>query len=180
MRGAVSDVVPVFRKDFSCIQSVAQAWLEITCAGVYEAVLNGQRVGQFILAPGWTQYEKRLQVQSYDITALLQAENRLDVTVGPGWFRRTNARWTGTVNPDEKLPAMLIAMLHLRYTDGTEELIPTDESWHAGLSKITLSGIFPGEDVDARLPVTCQQTAELCDWSKEILIPQEGPEVREQ
>ena len=63
MDGAPSTVVPVFRKIFSCGRPVRSAALEVTCDGVYEAVLNGRRVGSFILAPGWTEYRRRLQVQ---------------------------------------------------------------------------------------------------------------------
>ena len=66
MDGIASTVVPVFRKTFSRMQPVRSAVLEVTCDGVYEAQLNGQRVGSFILAPGWTEYRKRLQVQSYE------------------------------------------------------------------------------------------------------------------
>ncbi len=179
MKEAGSTVVPVFRKEFSCLRPVKKATLEMTCDGVYEAELNGERVGEFILAPGWTEYSKRLQVQSYDITALLKKENILDVVVGNGWFRRTNAPWTGTRNPDEFLPAMLIALLHIVYADGSEELIPTDESWQVSESTITLSGIFIGEDADmTREPVF--EAAQVTEYPKHILIPQEGPEVREQ
>ena len=174
-----STIVPVFRRCFSCLKPVRSAALEVTCDGVYEAVLNGQRVGEFILAPGWTEYAKRLQVQRYDMTPLLRGDNTLEITVGNGWFRRTNAPWTGTQNPDEFLPAMLIAVVHVIYADGSEELIPTDERWEVSESNITLSGIFIGEDVDmTREPVF--EPAEACEYSKEILIPQEGPEVHEQ
>jgi alpha-L-rhamnosidase len=146
---------------------------------VYEAVLNGKRVGEFILAPGWTEYSKRLQVQCYDITALLDDENTLEITVGNGWFRRTNAPWTKTNNPDEFLPAMLIAAMHIIYEDGSEEIIPTDGRWQVAESTITLSGIFIGEDVDmTKTPVF--EAAEVCEYSKDILIAQEGPEVHEQ
>ena len=148
MKGASSTVVPVFRKKFKVKSTVRQVTLEVTCDGVYEAVLNGRRVGEFILAPGWTEYSKRLQVQSYDITDILENENTLEITVGNGWFRRTNAPWTGTHNPDEFLPAMVIAAVHIEYADGTEEVIPTDETWQVSESNITLSGIFIGEDVD--------------------------------
>ena len=65
MRQKPSTTVPVFRKIFTCERPVREAFLEVTCDGVYEAVLNNSRVGQFILAPGWTQYSKRLQVQHY-------------------------------------------------------------------------------------------------------------------
>ena len=108
MENAVSTVVPVFRRSFSCGR-IRSAILEVTCCGVYEAVLNGSRVGDFILAPGWTEYRKRLQVQSYDVTDLLNTENTLEITVANGWFRRTNAPWTGTSNADAVLPAMWTA-----------------------------------------------------------------------
>ena len=182
MKNAVSTVVPVFKRTFGTSQPVKTATLEVTCDGVYEAVLNGKRVGEFILAPGWTEYSKRLQVQCYDITALLaggDTQNTLEITVGNGWFRRTNAPWTGTKNPDEFLPAMLIAALHIIYKDGSEEVIPTDGLWQVAASTITLSGIFIGEDVDmTKQPVF--EAAEVCGYSKDILIPQEGPEVHEQ
>ena len=203
MKEAGSSVVPVFRKTFSGEKPVRKATLEVTCDGVYEAVLNGERVGEFILAPGWTEYSKRLQVQSYDITGLLNndtgllnndtgllqkendatgpvnKENVLTVIVGNGWFRRTNAPWTGTKNPDEFLPAMVIAVIHLEYEDGSEELLPTDETWEVSESTITLSGIFPGEDVDMTRELSFEPVV-IADYTKEILIPQEGPEVREQ
>lgn len=179
MKEAVSTIVPVFRKTFHTDCIVQSASLEVTCDGVYEASLNGERVGEFILAPGWTQYDKRLQVQCYDITDMLKENNTLDVVVGNGWFRRTNAPWTGTKNPDEFLPAMLIAVIHIRYADGIEEVIPTDESWQVSESAITLSGIYIGEDVDmTKSPLF--EPAQITDYPKNILIPQEGPQVKEQ
>ena len=176
---AASTVVPVFRRTFACRGPVRSACLEVTCDGVYEAVLNESRVGRFILAPGWTEYSKRLQVQQYDVTELLLEDNILDITVANGWYRRTNAPWTGTQNPDEFLPAMLIAALRLTYEDGGEEVILTDDRWQVSESTVTLSGIFIGEDVDmTRTPVF--EPARVCDYPKAMLIPQEGPEVHEQ
>nr|MCR4806755.1 family 78 glycoside hydrolase catalytic domain [Lachnospiraceae bacterium] len=179
MREAVSTIVPVFRKTFHTDRIIRSASLEVTCDGIYEASLNGERVGEFILAPGWTQYDKRLQVQCYDITDMLKEDNTLDVVVGNGWFRRTNAPWTGTNNPDEFLPAMLIAVIHIMYADGIEEVIPTDESWQVSESTITLSGIFTGEDVDMTKALVFEP-AQVTDYPKNILIPQEGPQVKEQ
>lgn len=179
MKDAVSTIVPIFRKQFETSKKIRKAVLEVTCDGVYEAVLNGKRVGDFILAPGWTEYCKRLQVQTYDITGMLGGDNTLDITVGNGWFRRTNAPWTQTKNPDEFLPAMLIAVIHIIYEDGAEVILPTDQSWLVSESTITLSGIFIGEDVDMTKKLSFQ-AAEVCDYPKNILIPQEGPEVHEQ
>ena len=179
MKGAGSTVVPVFRKTFSRGRQVRSATLEVTCDGVYEACLNGNRIGSFILAPGWTEYSKRLQVQTYDVSSLLEEDNTLEITVANGWYRRTNAPWTGTNNPDEFLPAMLIAALRLVRDDGSEEVILTDNTWEVSESNVTLSGIFIGEDVDmTREPVFVR--AMVCDYPKSMLIPQEGPEVREQ
>ncbi len=179
MEGAASTVMPVFRRRFSCGRPVRSAMLEVTCDGVYEAVLNGQRVGNFILAPGWTEYRKRLQVQAYDVRELLERENTLEITVANGWYRRTNAPWTGTHNADEFLPAMLIAALRVVTEDGEETVILTDGDWEVSESSVTLSGIFIGEDVDmTRVPVF--RPAQVCDYPKSMLIPQEGPEVHEQ
>lgn len=110
---------------------------------------------------------------------LLTESNTLEITVANGWYRRTNAPWTGTQNPDEFLPAMLIAALHLVFEDGVEMTILTDASWEAAESSVTLSGIFIGEDVDmTRVPAF--ELAVVCDFPKCALIPQEGPQVREQ
>ena len=179
MDEAASTAVPVFRRKFTCSKPICTAELEVTCDGVYEAIMNGIRIGDFILAPGWTEYRKRLQVQTYDVKDLLKEENTLEITVANGWYRRTNAPWTGTKNPDEFLPAMLIAALHLIMEDGEEEIILTNSRWEVSESTVTLSGIFIGEDVDmTRKPAFVPAT--VCNYPKDMLIPQEGPEVHEQ
>ena len=173
MDKAESTTVPVFRRSFQCKKTVKTAALEVTCDGVYEAEINGKRVGDFILAPGWTEYSKRLQVQRYEIKDLLDSENTLDITVANGWYRRTNAQWTGTRNPDENLLPMLIAAIHIIYEDGTEETYLTDESWKVSESTITMSGIFYGEDVDMTRELSFEQ-AVICDFPKDVLISQDG------
>ena len=178
--GIDARTVPVFRREFACGREILRGTLEVTAAGVYDAELNGERVGEFILPPGWTEYHKRLQVQTYDVTALLRRENRLDITVANGWYRRANAKWTNTKYPDEDLPAMLIAALRIEYRDGTEITLLTDTAWQAGLSNISLSGIFDGEDVDAQIAPNDFAPAVTADYPKDALIPQEGPEIREQ
>lgn len=74
-QGADASMVPVFRRNFECTSPVATAWLEITAAGGYEARINGRRVSNYVLAPGWTEYDTRLQVQKYNITSMLQERN---------------------------------------------------------------------------------------------------------
>lgn len=174
-------VCPVFRKVWETEKTVENATLYLTALGVYAAEINGQRVGAFVLAPGWTAYDKRLQYQAYDVTNLVQKENELKVTLGKGWFR---SRMPGWLDEEDKLqrmsrPGGIFGELHLRYTDGSEERIQTDESWEWGESKIRFSEIYDGETFDASYETKEWKPAKTLEWSKEILIPQEGEEIRE-
>ena len=85
-------ICPVFRKKFKTQQNVKKATLKITSLGCYVAELGGKRIGDFIFAPGWTFY-KRAQMQEYDVTDLILAENELRVTISSGWYKgRINER----------------------------------------------------------------------------------------
>ena len=122
------DVCPVFRRVFAAKKAMKKAELEITALGVYKAEINGIRVSSYVLAPGWTSYDHRLQVQTYDVTALLSADNDLRVTVGRGWFRSPMPGWMDSEDKKRRLgqPCGLIARLQLTYADGTVETICTD------------------------------------------------------
>ncbi len=175
------DVCPVFRRQFTSEKRIASASLEITALGVYEAVLNGCRVGEFVLAPGWTSYEHRLQVQQYDVTALLREENELRVTVGRGWFRSPLPGWLDFDDKKRRYaqPCGLIAFLRLCYDDGTEETVLTDETWQWAESPVRFSEIYDGETCDARIEPADWQPVMALAWPKDILIPQEGEIIRE-
>ena len=174
-------ICPVFRKMFAAEKAIKKAELEITALGVYEAEINGQRVSDYVLAPGWTSYDHRLQVQTYDVTALLQKENDLRVTVGRGWFRSPMPGWLNSEDKQRRLnqPCGLIASLHIAYSDSTEERISTDENWQWAKSRILFSEIYDGETCDARIVPTDWQPVKPLAWSKDILIPQEGEVIRE-
>ncbi len=174
------DVVPVFRRLFKTTGKVKQALLEITALGVYEAELNGSRVGDFVLAPGWTSYSQRLQVQTYDITPLLKKSNDLRVMVGRGWFRCAVPDWhPEDIKARRGLPCGLIACLRIRYAEGREEIIPTGEDWTCTESPVRFSEIYDGETFDARIVPGRWKNAKLLKWDKRILIPQEGEIIRE-
>ena len=175
------DVCPVFRRSFCTEKPVKKAELEITALGVYEAELNGKRIGDFVLAPGWTSYEHRLQVQAYDVTGLLSQSNELRVTVGRGWFRSPMPGWENEKDRKKRFdqPCGLIALLRIRYTDGSEETVITDEAWEASESATRFSEIYDGETCDARIIPDNWQKVKALEWSKDILIPQEGEEIRE-
>lgn len=178
------DVCPVFKKTWNSDKTVTKAELILTALGIYEAKLNGKRVSDYVLAPGWTYYDKRLQYQRYDITDMLcndGNENELKVTVARGWASSQMPGWM--VNEDRvrraAIPRALLGEIHLTYEDGSEEVIATDESWIWGMSEVKFSEIYDGETVDAGFETTEWKEAANLDWSYDILLPQEGEEIKE-
>ena len=168
----------VYLKNFRCAAKAEKAILEITALGVYEAKLNGERIGDFILAPGWTSYLNRLQVQSYDVTDMLKTENSLEVTVGQGWRAIANKR-DGSDFLGYRDTA-LIAELTLVYADGTTESIVTDSSWTARESKLRYTNIYDGDIYDATFKAGSARHCICVDLEKDMLIPQEGEKIVEQ
>ncbi len=174
-------ICPLFRKEFESVQKPEKALLEITGKGVYYAEIDGKRVGDFILAPGWTTYKKRLQVQTYDVTEFIQnGKNTLDVTLAEGWYHGRIIRQHDAAVRDTAWDAEIIACLTLTYADGKTEEIETDGSWMCGKSAVEFSDIYDGEIYDARIepnefvPVTVDTEA-----GTETLIPQEGEKIVE-
>ncbi|MDO5422251.1 MAG: family 78 glycoside hydrolase catalytic domain [Eubacteriales bacterium] len=174
----LGDVCPVFRRDFALRKPVSSAKLYLTALGVYEARMNGTRVSDYVLAPGWTAYEKRLQYQEYEITSLLQKENELTVTVGRGWMRSPMG-WGGKEGRTA-LPCGIWGEVRIFYEDGTKEIVPTDASWLFGESRVRFSEIYDGESYDAAFEGNEWNRVRIFSWNNEILIPQEGEEIREQ
>lgn len=168
----------VYLKNFRCAAKAEKAILKITALGVYEAKLNGERVGDFILAPGWTSYLNRLQVQSYDVTNLLKTENSLEVTVGQGWRAIANKR-DGSDFLGYRDTA-LIAELTIVYADGTAESIVTDSSWTARESKLRYTNIYDGDIYDATFKAGSARHCICVDLEKDMLIQQEGEKIVEQ
>lgn len=167
----------VYLKNFRCAAKAEKAILKITALGVYEAKLNGERVGDFILAPGWTSYLNRLQVQSYDVTNLLKTENSLEVTVGQGWRAIANKR-DGSDFLGYRDTA-LIAELTIVYADGAAESIVTDSSWTARESKLRYINIYDGDIYDATFKAGSARHCICVDLEKDMLIPQEGEKIVE-
>ena len=173
-------VCPAFRKTFFCPENVVSAALRITAMGVYEASLNGSRVGDFILAPGWTVYQKRLQVQQYELQIRPGQGNELTVLVGKGWYRGRLAGWLPGQNSSAALPAALTAELTLRYPDGHTDTICTDASWQTAESAVRFSELYDGETYDAAFEPSVWTPAVICDGPTDTLIEQQGEPVREQ
>lgn len=137
-----------FRKHFSANKKILSATAFITAHGMYEAQINGKRVGDYYLTPGWTSYNKRLQYQVFDVTNLLNSgKNAIGVALGNGWYRGFLA-WDNQKDIFGKRLALLF-QLQITYKDGSSEIIISDDSWKSSTGGILYSEIYHGETYDA-------------------------------
>ena len=169
---------PYFKKVVELKGEVKRATLNITSLGVFEAKINGERVGNDYMTPGWTNYNKRLQFFTYDVTNMLAEESELIVGVGNGWYSSRGGFPESKDGMYGTHPA-LIAALEILYKDGKSDVIYTDESWLVAKSECLFSGIYDGEITDARIVPEFSDNARVFDQDKSILIPLEGECVRE-
>jgi alpha-L-rhamnosidase len=141
---------PIVRRAFTAASEIASARLYVTSHGLNEVEINGRRVGDDALSPGWTTYGKRLRYYTHDVTDLVTAgENAIGAWLGDGWYRG-RLGWRGGFRNLFGSDVSLIAQLELRYADGSTETIATDGSWQAATGPIVASGIYDGETYDAR------------------------------
>jgi len=143
-------VVPLFRKEFSVTGEIEYASINISGLGHYELYINGDRVGDRFLSPGWTYYQKRCLYNTYDITERLRSgDNTIGVIVGNGFYNVNRERYRKLViaygYPE------LIFNITIKYRDGSVKNFVSDQSCMVSPSPITYSSIYGGEDYDARL-----------------------------
>jgi hypothetical protein len=143
-------VVPLFRKAFKGGNNIKSALLFISGLGQYEVSLNGERLGDNFLAPGWTDYEETVLYNTYDVTDKLKSgENALGVIVGNGFFNVNKERYK-KLSVAYGMPRM-ICKLVITYTDGTVKNIVSGDDWKTAPSPVTYASIYGGEDYDAAL-----------------------------
>jgi alpha-L-rhamnosidase len=138
---------PLMRKQFIAHKKIKSAVAYITAHGLYEARINGKRIGDAYLTPGWTSYNKRLQYQTYDVTDLLkQGNNAVGVMLGNGWYRGIIG-YSDKKNVYGKDIALLL-QINITYEDGTTAIIISDESWRSSTGEVIYSEIYNGETID--------------------------------
>ena len=156
-----SRVAPIFRTEVRLDKPVRRAAAFVTAHGVYVAEINGRRVGDVQLAPGWTSYHKRLEYQQYDVTELLRhGGNAIGVTVGQGWWRGhlhsaakpSSARIASALDyPDFYGDApSLFLQLDIEYSDGTRQSVVSNDSWKWSSGETVLDDLYAGETIDRR------------------------------
>ena len=140
--------VPALRRSFELTRPLTSARLYITALGVYDVEINGSRAIDVELAPGWTDYRKRVHYQTFDVTRLLrQGENVIGVLLGDGWYCGTLGLSDRQQYGDRPL---LLAQLEMALGDGSTLRVTTDDLWKWHRSPILFSDILHGESVDAR------------------------------
>ncbi|HOB05109.1 MAG TPA: family 78 glycoside hydrolase catalytic domain [Propionibacteriaceae bacterium] len=144
------DPAPYFRREVEVGTGLRRATLHITALGIVEAYVNGTRVGDEVLAPGWTSYNHRLHVCTHDVTALLTAgTNALGAVVAEGWAVG-ELTWDLKRHVYADRPA-LFCQLELEYEDGRTEVVSSDSTFRVGTGPVRTAGIYHGETYDARL-----------------------------
>lgn len=181
---AMGEICPTYVIHFSLEKPVRSAALYVTAMGNYRAELNGRKISDAVLMPGWTSYRNRLQYQAYDISNQILEENLLQISVGRGWYRSHIAGWMLLPEEEkqrlENQPGGLIAELVIEYSDGTIQSIPTNEKWEVSESMIRFSNLYDGETADASVEPICLSNAVEFSGPSHTLIPQEGPWIKEQ
>ncbi len=151
-----SSPAPYLRQEFNLPHPCVTARLYATALGLYECYLNGARVGEAHLTPGWTDYARRIQYQAYDVTALLRpGPNAFGAILGDGWGVGYVA-WLGRQNYADR--PQFLAQLVVTYADGSQEIIATDTRWKVAQGPILEADLLMGESYDAR--------RELAHWNE--------------
>jgi alpha-L-rhamnosidase len=145
---------PHFRKEFPLTKSIVSARIYVTSHGFYELHLNGKKVGDQVLTPGWTSYGKRLQYQVYDVTdMLINGNNAIGAVLGDGWYRGTLAWGNNWAIYGKKLGLFL--QLKISFTDGSETVVVSDETWKVSNDgAIRMNDLYNGETYDATKKLT--------------------------
>ena len=162
--------VDCFKKDFRTGNGVvSRARLYMTARGIYDVRINGERLEQFILAPGITDYRKRLQVQTYDVTSMLREENRMEIRLADGWYRGSCAAY-GVVNVYGSRTSV-IAQMEITYEDGNVQTVSTDDSWDwSNDGPIRFADLKDGEIVNAMMKPSYQSKAVVVEAPMSVAL----------
>ncbi|MEO8614163.1 MAG: family 78 glycoside hydrolase catalytic domain, partial [Luteolibacter sp.] len=156
----------LLRREFPVKSGLLRAVVHVSGLGQYEMFINGSKVGDHLIAPGWTNYKKTVLYDSYDVTAMLRAgANATGISLGNGMYHIPGGRYTKIKQSFGPLKA--IAQIRLEYADGSVDRIGTDTTWQAAPGPITFSCVYGGEDYDARL--------EKSDWNRAGLRTPDAP-----
>lgn len=171
-----SDInAPIMRKSVNVAKAVKRARLYATARGAYWFYINGQRVGDGYLNPGWTDFRHRIMYNTYDVTQMLrQGNNALGIELGHGWFC-DDFGWAGAMWGDQYgYKPSALAMIKVEYTDGTNETFVTDNTWKVyNGGPLYVNNLYHGVIYDARREVDGWKEPGFNDaaWEKVAILP---------
>jgi len=166
--------VPYFRKDFSIEKKITKAYVFVSGLGQYELYINGDKIGDHFLSPGWTDYRKTCFYNTFDITEnLKRGSNTVGSIVGNGFYNINRERYRKLVIA-YGAPKMILKLI-VQYSDGSKNVIVSDESWKTTPSPVTFSSIYGGEDYDARLEQDGWNKPGFKDNSWKKVLPVKAP-----
>lgn len=179
-------IAPYFRREFTVDEDLVKATLLVTALGIVDPYVNGNRVGDDVLSPGWTSYRHRLMVSSHDVTDLLHVgTNAVGAIVGEGWAVG-RLGWEGASKMYADRPALFLQLV-LDYTNRTD-VIDADDSFRVGTGAVLANSIYDGETFDARLEPTGWAepgfddthwtAAEHFQWDQNTLQTPTAPPIR--
>jgi len=180
--GAADTNIPslLLRHDFVVKPGLQRALINICGLGEYELTLNGQKVGDDYLSPGWSKYDKTCLYDTRDITAALKrGPNAIGIELGNGMYQVLGGgrftKFKGSFGPQKA-----IAQIRLEYADGSVDYIGTDNTWRTAPGPITFNMIYGGEDCDARLAQPGWNTTRFnaAQWSPALVVAGPGGELR--
>jgi hypothetical protein len=182
---AVDTNVPslLLRREFSVKPGLQRALVNICGLGQYELTLNGKKVGDDFLSPGWSKYDKTCLYDTRDITAELKAgKNAVGIELGNGMYNLLGTRFLrpGLSRLYSFGPQKAIAQIRLEYADGSVETVGTDENWRVAPGPIILSSIYSGEDFNAHLVQPGWNKINFDDtrWASAIVVTGPGGELK--
>lgn len=177
------------RRSIAIKKEIESAYVCTTALGMYRFYINGKKVGEDELTPGWTSYHKHLCYQTYDVTEYLESgENMLGAMLGAGWYKGKMGFLLLRNNYGEQT-AFMMQML-IRYKDGSREWIVTDESWQGSDAPVLFSEIYDGETYDSRQEIAGWnevregetdgrwRSVNLVEYSRNVLTAQAGSRVK--
>jgi len=169
--------LPLCRDVFKLAKTVKSARVYASAHGLYQLSINGQKAGDQYLAPGWTDYNRRIQAQAYDVTALLRkGENVMGVALGDGWYRgKVGLNWSHIYGDT----LAFIAKLQVVYTDGSTETFITDEKWRSVQGPFVQADLQDGESYDARLEQAGWDGAEFdsSNWTPVAVVSDDSSKL---
>jgi alpha-L-rhamnosidase len=164
-------IVPYFRKEFTLGKKISHAYIFVSGLGQYELYINGSKIGDRFLSPGWTDYRKTCLYNTFDVTdKLVTGSNALGTIVGNGFYNINRERYRKLVIAYGD-PRMILK-LEVQFSDGSSEIIVSDDSWKTAASPVTFSSIYGGEDYDARMEQDGWNKPGFNekDWKKALLV----------